>query len=197
MSDAEERIQTLFSENIECTVKACDELWPAIDQAATEIVNALLNEKKVLSCGNGGSASDAQYFTSRFVNRFEQERPPLPAIALSSDSSTITSIANDHSFNEIYSKQVRAIGNTGDILLAISTKGNSANVIQAIQAAHEKEMHVIALSGNDGGDVSRILVSDDVEIRVESESSARVKEVHLLIIHCLCDLIDRSIFGAN
>ncbi len=150
---------------------------------------------KILSCGNGGSAGDAQHFSSELLNRFERERPGLPAIALTTDSSTLTSIANDYAYEDIFAKQVRALGRSGDILLAISTSGNSENVNRAIAAAHERSMQVVALSGRDGGRMAEILVAGDVEIRVPADRTARIQEVHLVIIHCLCDLIDESLFG--
>ena len=148
-----------------------------------------------MSCGNGGSAGDAQHFSSELLNRFERERPSLPAIALTTDSSTLTSIANDYSYNEVFSKQVRALGQREDILLAISTSGNSGNVVEAIHAAHDREMRVISLTGRDGGEMVHIQQAGDIEIRVPSDVTARIQEVHLLIIHCLCDLIDHQLFG--
>ena len=146
-------------------------------------------------CGNGGSAGDAQHFSAELINRFERERPPLPAIALTTDSSTITSIGNDYSFDEIFSKQVRALGQGGDVLLAISTSGNSSNVIEAIKIAHAREMKVIMLSGRDGGAMRELIKPGDVEVCVPSQITARIQEVHLLVIHCLCDLIDTHLFG--
>ncbi len=169
---------------------------PILD--ATEIMlNSLLNHGKILSCGNGGSAGDAQHFSAELLNRFEKERPGLPAIAISTDTSTITAIANDYSYEEIFSKQVLALGMTNDTLLAISTSGNSTNVVRAIDAAHEREMSVIALTGNDGGKLSVKLHENDVEIRVPSNRTARIQEVHLVVIHCLCDLIDHKLFGGE
>jgi len=159
------------------------------------ISRQLLAERKVLSCGNGGSAGDAQHFSSEMLNRFERERPGLPAMALTTDTSTLTSIANDYSYQEVFAKQVRALGQHGDVLLAISTSGNSTNVVQAITAAHERGMHVVALTGKDGGTMGQQMRDEDVEIRVPSDSTARTQEVHLLVIHCLCDLIDRQLFG--
>jgi D-sedoheptulose 7-phosphate isomerase len=161
------------------------------------MVASLINGGKILSCGNGGSAGDAQHFSSEMLNRFERERPSLPAIALTTDSSTVTSIANDYSYNEIFSKQIRALGNEGDILLAISTSGGSKNVIEAIKAAHDRDMQVVALTGKDGGNMASLLTDNDIEIRVPSEVTARIQEVHLLVIHCLCDLIDCSLFGVE
>tara|TARA_B100001250_G_scaffold408864_1_gene432042 strand:+ start:546 stop:1133 length:588 start_codon:yes stop_codon:yes gene_type:complete len=191
----QDRIISHFGASIETKTYAAEVLPPFIEHAAQIMVNCLIRENKILTCGNGGSAGDAQHFSSELLNRFERERPGLPAIALTTDSSTITSIANDYSYNEIFSKQIRALGNAGDVLLAISTSGNSANVVQAIQAAHERDMIVVALSGKDGGDMRAVLTDNDVEIRVPSKSTARIQEVHLLVIHCLCDLIDHSLFG--
>ena len=195
--DMQSRIRRLFEASIETKQQAMDILAPHIEQASLVMVNALLNEGKMLACGNGGSAGDAQQFSSELLNRFERERPSLPAIALTTDSSTLTSIANDYSYNEVFSKQIRALGQPGDVLLAISTSGNSANVIQAIQAAHDREMIVVALTGRDGGGMASLLLPEDVEIRVPSTVTARIQEVHLLAIHCLCDLIDSQLFGSE
>ena len=157
---------------------------------------ALQNEGKILSCGNGGSAGDSQHFSSELLNRFERERPGLPGVALTTDASTVTSIANDYAYEDIFAKQVRALGREGDVLLAISTSGNSENVNRAIKAAHERQMQVVALSGKDGGPMAGLLNADDVEIRVPSERTARIQEVHLVAIHCMCDLIDEYLFGS-
>jgi len=157
---------------------------------------SLQNDGKILSCGNGGSAGDAQHFSSELLNRFERERPGLPAVALTTDSSTLTSIANDYAYEDIFAKQIRALGRGGDVLLAISTSGNSENVNRAIAAAHERSMQVVALSGRDGGQMAEILSAGDVEIRVPAERTARIQEVHLVVIHCLFDLIDESLFGS-
>lgn len=191
------RIQHMFQASIETKQQALAVLPASIENASSLIVGSLLNEGKILACGNGGSAGDAQHFSSEMLNRFERERPSLPAIALTTDSSTITSIANDYSYAEVFSKQIRALGQAGDILLAISTSGNSANIVQAIHAAHDRNMHVIALTGRDGGQIAPLLLPDDIEIRVPSNVTARVQEVHLLIIHCLCDLIDHQLFGSE
>lgn len=193
--DAQLRIIQLFQASIETKQKAMDSLAPSIERAGQLMVNALLNDGKILACGNGGSAGDAQHFSSELLNRFERERPSLPAIALTTDSSTLTSIANDYSYSEVFSKQVRALGRSGDLLLAISTSGNSANVLQAIQAAHDRDMQVVALTGRDGGNLTSLLLPEDIEIRVPSQVTARIQEVHLLVIHCLCDLIDNQLFG--
>ena len=195
--DMQARIRQLFQASIDTKLLAMEELVPFIEQAGQVMAQALLSEGKILACGNGGSAGDAQHFSSELLNRFERERPSLPALALTTDSSTITSIANDYSYNEIFSKQIRALGQPGDVLLAISTSGNSANVIQAIQAAHDREMIVVAMTGRDGGGMASLLLPEDVEIRVPSKVTARIQEVHLLTIHCLCDQIDNQLFGSE
>ena len=159
------------------------------------MTRSLLEDGKILSCGNGGSAADAQHFSSELLNRFELERPGLPAMALTTDSSTLTSIANDYAFVEIFAKQVRALGQPEDVLLAISTSGNSENVVRAIHAAHERGVRVVALTGRDGGAIAQSLGADDIEIRVPAERTCRIQEVHLLVIHCLCDLIDTELLG--
>jgi D-sedoheptulose 7-phosphate isomerase len=174
-----------------------DMLPDDIVRASRLMVESLQNEGKILSCGNGGSAGDAQHFSSELLNRFEMERPGLPAMALTTDSSTLTSIANDYSYEEVFSKQVRALGHAGDVLLAISTSGNSGNVIAAIRAAHERDMRVVALTGRDGGDMAELYLPGDVELRVPADVTARIQEVHLVLIHCLCDLIDQSLFGTD
>lgn len=189
------RINQNFQDSISTKQIAADLLTEPLATAAQMVTHCLLGGGKVLSCGNGGSAGDAQHFSSEMLNRFEMERPGLPAIALTTDSSTLTSIANDYSYEQVFSKQVSALGQQGDILLAISTSGNSANVNRAIEAAHEREMQIIALSGKQGGDMTALLTSDDVEIRVPSDSTARIQEVHLLAIHCICDLVDHQLLG--
>jgi len=195
--DMQHRIKQLFTDSIETKTRSMDVLGPSIEQASQVMVNSLLSEGKILCCGNGGSAGDSQHFSSELLNRFERERPSLPAIALTTDTSTLTSIANDYSYEQIFSKQIRALGQPGDVLLAISTSGNSANVLQAIQAAHDRDMLVVALTGRDGGAMASLLLPEDVEIRVPARSTARIQEVHLLAIHCLCDLIDRQLFGSE
>jgi D-sedoheptulose 7-phosphate isomerase len=163
--------------------------------AATELLTcALRADAKVLSCGNGGSAADAQHFSAELVNRFERERPGLAAIALTTDTSTLTSIANDYAYDQVFSKQVTALGRPGDVLVAISTSGNSPNVVAAIRAAHERRMRVVALTGRDGGRMAEQLHDGDVEIRVPAERTARIQEVHLVVIHCLCDGIDSLLY---
>lgn len=192
-----QRVRQLFAESIETKMKAAEVLPDAILAAGQCMVECLLNGGKILSCGNGGSAGDAQHFSSELLNRFERERPALPAMALTTDASTVTSIANDYSYNEIFSKQIRALGNQGDVLLAISTSGNSANVVQAIQAAHDRGMKVVSLTGRDGGKMASLAAPGDVEVRVPAQSTARIQEVHLLVIHALCDHIDQQLFGGE
>jgi len=193
--DSETRVRAHFSESIEVKEAAAVALPGRIAAAGYLMGQALQNDGKILSCGNGGSAGDAQHFSSELLNRFERERPGLPGIALTTDSSTLTSIANDYAYEDIFAKQVRALGRQGDVLLAISTSGNSENVNRAIAAAHERQMLVIALSGKDGGAMANLLDTNDVEIRVPAERTARIQEVHLVAIHCLCDLIDEHLFG--
>ena len=193
--DAESRVNAQFAESIEVKTAAMEVLPERIATAGLLMGRALQNDGKILSCGNGGSAGDAQHFSSELLNRFERERPGLPGIALTTDSSTLTSIANDYAYEDIFAKQVRALGREGDVLLAISTSGNSANVNRAIQAAHERAMQVVALSGRDGGPMAALLQAGDVEIRVPADRTARIQEVHLVAIHCLCDIIDETLFG--
>jgi len=194
---AEERIKTLFRDSIETKQRALEQLVPSIAAAAHAMTQCLLNNGKILSCGNGGSAGDAQHFSAEMLNRFEMERPGLPAMALTTDTSTLTSIANDYCYEDIFSKQVRALGQQGDVLLGISTSGNSENVLRAVHAAHERDMVVVALTGRDGGKMAGIYSESDVEIRVPASSTARIQEVHLLVIHCLCDYIDRQLLGVQ
>ncbi|HIF18121.1 MAG TPA: phosphoheptose isomerase [Cycloclasticus sp.] len=192
-----ERIYQHFTDSIQTKHDAIEVLAEPIELAAQTIVQSLLNNGKVLTCGNGGSAGDAQHFSSEMLNRYERERPSLPAIALSTDTSTITSIANDYSYNEVFSKQIRALGQAGDVLLAYTTSGNSGNVLEAIKAAHDREMTIIIVAGKDGGKIASqsLLNEGDIELRVPSNSTARIQEVHLVITHCLCDLIDFQLFG--
>ncbi len=190
-----ERVKQHFNESIQTKILAADTLPEQINAAANLMIDALLAGKKILSCGNGGSAGDAQHFSAEMLNRFERERPSLPAIALTTDTSTLTSIANDYDYSQVFSKKIRVLGQQGDILLAISTSGHSKNILEAIVTAHERHMHVIGLTGRDGGEVVNLLRSDDVELRVPAERTARIQETHLLIIHCLCDLIDQQLFA--
>ena len=191
------RVREHFAESIATKQTAAAALAESIAAAGQLMADALLSDGKILSCGNGGSAADAQHFSSELLNRFEMERPGLPAVALTTDASTVTSISNDYSYEEIFSKQVRALGKPQDVLLGISTSGNSENVIRAIDAAHERGMKVVALSGRDGGRMAELFEEGDVEIRVPATRTARIQEVHLLTIHCLCDLIDTTLLGSD
>jgi D-sedoheptulose 7-phosphate isomerase len=195
--DTIQRVKNNFHESIQIKSDAVDELAPVIASAAKAIADALLSDKKVLACGNGGSAADAQHFSAEMLNRFEMERPGLPAVALTTDSSTLTSIANDYQYAEIYSKQIRALGREGDVLLAISTSGESHNIVHAIDAAHDRNMIVIALTGREGGQIADLMNNDDFEIRVPTWSTARIQEVHIMVIHSLCDLIDLQLLGQD
>lgn len=193
--DAEKRVQEHFAESIAVKQAAAEQIVQSIASAGALMSQSLLDDGKILSCGNGGSAGDAQHFSAELLNRFEMERPGLPGMALTTDSSTITAIANDYSYEEIFAKQVRALGRKNDVLLAISTSGNSENVSRAIVAAHEREMRVVVLSGRDGGRMADFLEDGDIEIRVPATRTARIQEVHLVVLHCLCDLIDTILLG--
>lgn len=192
-----QRIKHNFNESVQTKITAAEVLLDPIAQAGELMVQCLLSNHKILSCGNGGSAADAQHFSSEMLNRFEAERPSLPAIALTTNASTITSIANDYSYHEIFSRQIKGLGANGDILLAISTSGRSKNILNAVNAAHHREMKVIALTGRDGGEIATLLTTNDIKIQVPSESTARIQETHLLIIHCLCDIIDCQLFESG
>ncbi len=190
-----DRIKQNFHDSI-LTKNLSVELLPEIIAAAGSLMaQTLLENHKILSCGNGGSSADAQHFASEMINRFETERPGLPALALTTDTSSITSIANDYHFDEIFSRQIKALGQPGDLLLAISTSGNSKNIIKAIQSAKDRHLNIVVLSGRDGGIISTLLGEGDIEIRVPAQSTARIQETHILILHCLCDLIDRTLFS--
>jgi len=193
--DAEALVKDHFAESVAVKQAAAGILAPAIARAGRLLADSLLADGKILCCGNGGSAADAQHFSAELLNRFEMERPGLPAIALTTDSSTLTSIGNDYAYEEIFAKQVSALGRQNDVLLAISTSGNSENVNRAVAAAHARSVKVVALSGRDGGRMAALLADDDVEIRVPAERTARVQEVHIVVLHCLCDLIDRTLLG--
>lgn len=188
-------IEQAFAESIKTKQDALAVIAGPMSDAALLMTSALVSGNKILTCGNGGSAADAQHFSSELINRYERERQPLPAIALTTDSSTLTSIANDYDYDLIFSKQIRALGQTNDILFAITTSGSSANLIQAIHAAHEREVKVVALTGRDGGEVGALMHTNDIEIRVPGPSTARIQEVHLVVLHCLCQLIDQQLLG--
>jgi D-sedoheptulose 7-phosphate isomerase len=191
----DDRVTAHFQESI-AVKQASQSLVPNVALAADVMATALLEDGKILSCGNGGSAADSQHFSGELLGRFERERPGLPAVALTTDSSTLTAVANDYDFADIFAKQVRALGRPGDVLLAISTSGHSENVTRAIETAHSREMKVVALTGRDGGRIAQILSTADIELRVPADRTCRIQEVHLLLIHCLCDLIDEKILGS-
>jgi D-sedoheptulose 7-phosphate isomerase len=191
------RIIQQFHDSAELKLRAVEVLAAPLARAGEIMAQCLMNEGKIMACGNGGSAADAQHFAAELLNRFEMERPGLAAIALTTDSSTLTSIANDYDYVQVFSKQVRALGHEGDVLLAISTSGNSPNVIDAIRAAHDKGVTVVALTGKDGGKMAGMLKADDVNLCVPSPVTARIQEVHLVCLHCLCDGIDQRLFGVQ
>lgn len=195
--DLTKRIRKRFDESAQAKLQVKDTLAQPIADAAQALVACMMNDNKILVCGNGGSAADSQHFVAELVNRFEIERPALAAIALTTDSSVLTSIANDYDFSQVFSRQVRGLGMAGDMLIAISTSGNSANVVEAIHAAHERDVRVIALTGRQGGKMGEILGEDDIHICVNVESTARIQEVHLLALHCLCDAIDHLLLGSE
>ncbi len=191
----QQQVSHLFDASIRTKQNAKQVLLEPVATAVEIMTRALKSGHKILSCGNGGSAADAQHFAAELVCRFERERPGLPAIALTTDTSALTAISNDYQFVQVFSKQLSALGNAGDVLLAISTSGNSTNVINAIETAHEKKMPVVALTGRDGGEIGKLLSVTDVEIRVPCEITARIQEVHLLCIHCFCHQIDEVLYG--
>jgi phosphoheptose isomerase len=193
MTKTIDRIKQHFTDSIATKTAALAYLPEVIASAGALMTQALSKGHKIMSCGNGGSAADAQHFSAELINRFERERRPLAGLALSTDTSTLTSIANDYRYEEIFSKQILALGQAGDVLLAISTSGNSASIIEAVKAAHEKGIAVVVLSGRDGGKLAPLLASDDVEIRVNTHKTTRIQETHLLVIHALCDLIDEEL----
>lgn len=193
--DQKQRITGFFQASIDAKQETLNRMLPELLRAGRIMSDALAAGNKILSCGNGGSSGDAQHFSSELVNRFERDRPALPALALSTESSTVTAIGNDHGYDYVFSRSVEALGQAGDILLAVSTSGNSRNVLRAIDAAQARGMPIVALTGRDGGEMAGLLTSQDVELRAASDCTARVQEVHLLLIHCLCDFIDEALFG--
>jgi D-sedoheptulose 7-phosphate isomerase len=193
--ELEERIRQHFNDSAELKRRAVDALAGPLTRAVECLVSALANDRKLLICGNGGSAADSQHFAAEMVGRLERERPELAALALTTDSSLITAIANDYRFEDIFAKQVRGLGQSGDVLAAISTSGNSANVVAAVEAAHQRGMRVLALTGNGGGRIAAILRPDDVHLCVPHSRTMRIQEVHILMIHCLCDGVDAALLG--
>ena len=192
-----QRVAAHFADSAKLKTEAASVLGEPIARAGLALAQTLKAGGKALACGNGGSAADAQHFAAELVNRFEAERPPLAAVALTTDSSNLTSIANDYAWEQVFAKQLRALGRRGDVLLAISTSGNSANVIEALRAAHEIGVRVIALTGKGGGKMAPLLAREDVHICVPHQNTARIQEVHLLVLHCLCDAIDYELFGSK
>jgi D-sedoheptulose 7-phosphate isomerase len=190
-----EHLRTHFEEGIELRKRMADTLPEEIARAGKALADALKAGRKALACGNGGSAADSQHFAAELVGRFERERPGLPAVALTVDTSAITAIANDYDWDRVFSKQVDALGNAGDVLLAISTSGNSGNCVEAVKAAQAKGLVVIALTGRDGGAMGRMMREGDFHLNVSHPRTMRVQEVHLLVIHCLCEVVDNLIFG--
>ena len=195
MIDYEKRIREHFAESARLKLDASETLAPHIARASRVMTDCLLSDGKILACGNGGSAADAQHFAAKLVGRFERERPELPAVALTTDTSLLTAVANDYSFEQVFAKQVRALGSRGDVLLASSTSGSSGNVIAAIEAAHSRDMHVVAMTGKGGGRMNELLAPTDVHLCVPHGRTARIQEVHLLMIHCMCDAIDATLLG--
>ena len=195
--DLIQRISSNFTESANLKLEIMDQLAGPIASAAERMLQCLMDDGKILSCGNGGSAADSQHFAAELLNRFETERPGLAAFSLTSDPSTLTSIANDYDYSQIFSKQVLALGRPKDLLLAISTSGNSRSVLEAVSAAHELKMGVIALTGRSGGELAEMLWPEDIHICVASNSTARIQEVHILALHCLCDAIDCLLLGVD
>lgn len=193
--DLPDHIHQSFVDSAQTILEASEVLAEPIARAAENMVRTLMNDGKILACGNGGSATDAHLFASTMINRFERERPGLAAISLTSATATLTSIANDYDYGMVFARQVAALGGPGDVLLAISTSGYSGNVLEAVRMAHEKEISVVALTGHDGGDLAEILLEEDVLICVPAETTARIREIHLLAVHCLCDSIDNLLLG--
>ena len=191
------RVAAQFAESANLKLSASQPLSAPIARAGALLAEALRKGGKVLACGNGGSAADSQHFAAELINRFEMERSPLAAIALTTDTSNLTSIANDYAYEQVFAKQLKALGRRGDVLLALSTSGNSPSVLEAIRAAHELGLQVIALTGNGGGKMAALLGADDVHVCVPHKRTARIQEVHLLVLHCLCDAIDYQLFGAK
>jgi D-sedoheptulose 7-phosphate isomerase len=195
--DLAARVSRHFADSAQTKLAAVDALAPPIVRATELMVACLMANGKILACGNGGSAADSQHFAAELLNRFERERPGLAAMALTTDTSTLTSIANDYDYSQVFSKQVLALGQPRDVLLAISTSGNSPNVVAAIRAAHERDMRVVALTGKGGGEAGKQLAAADVHICVPHAVTARIQEVHLLTLHCLCDGIDCLLLGTE
>ena len=191
----DERVRHLFGVNIEAKIAMADTMSASIDAAASRLVNCLLSDNKILLCGNGGSAANCLHFSAAMLNHFDVERPPLPAIALTNDLSALTAIANEGHYDQVFARQIQALGQENDVLLALSTTGNSNSILAAVNAANEKGIDTIALTGRDGGMLANHLGPEDIELRAPGDTAARIRETHLFILHCFCDLIDQSLFG--
>jgi len=195
MTQMEDRVKHLFGVSIEANIAAADTLAADIAKAGLRLVNCLLNDGTIFLCGNGGSAANCLHFSAAMLNHFEVERPPLPVIVLAADMAALTAVSNDGHYDQVFARQIQALGQQGDVLLALSTSGNSDSVLQAVNAANDRGMDTIALSGRDGGVLANHLGPEDVELRVLGDNAARIRETHLFILHCFCDLIDQSLFG--
>lgn len=195
MTQMEDRVRHLFGVSIEAKIAVADALSSEIAAAGLRLVNCLLNDGKLFLCGNGGSAANCLHFSMAMNNHFEVERPPLPVIALSNDISTLTAVANEGHYDQVFARQIQALGQEGDVLIALTTTGNSDSVLHAVNAANDRGMDTIALSGRDGGVLYNHLGPEDIELRVLGDTAARIREMHLFILHCFCDLIDQSLFG--
>ncbi|KTD36465.1 DnaA initiator-associating factor for replication initiation [Legionella nautarum] len=195
MAQMEDRIRQLFGISIEAKIAVADALSSQIAKAGLRLVNCLLNDGKILICGSGGSAANCLHFSASMINHFEVERPALPIIALTADMAVLTSIANDGHYDQVFARQIQGLGQEGDVLIALSTSGNADCILHAVNAANDRGMDTIALSGRDGGVLSNHLGPEDIELRVQGDNAARIHETHLFILHCFCDLIDQSLFG--
>lgn len=195
MTQMEDRVRQLFGNSIETKMAVADALPAQIAKAGLRLVNCLLNDGKILLCGNGGSAANCLHFSAAMLNHFDVERPALPVITLSCDTASLTAIANDNQYEHVFARQIHAFGQEGDILLALSTSGNTTSILNAVNAANDRGMDTIALSGRDGGLLANHLGPEDVELRVAGHNAASIREIHLFILHCFCDLIDQSLFG--
>lgn len=195
MTQLEERVKQLFGISIEAKIAAADVLAEKIAKAALRLVNCLLNDGKILLCGNGGSAANCLHFSAAMLSHFDVERPSLPVITLATDISSLTSVATDSHYDQVFARQIQALGREGDVLLVLSTSGNTDSILHAVNAANDRNMDTIALNGRDGGVLANHLGPEDIELRVQADNTARIREMHLFILHCFCDLIDQSLFG--
>ena len=195
MTLREERVRHLFGVSIEDRIALADTMTVEIAKAGTRLADCLLNDGKILLCGNGGSAANSLHFAAAMLNHFEVERPPLPVLALSMDTSVLSAIANEGHYDRVFARQIQALGQEGDVLLTLSTTGNSDSILHAVNAAHDRGMDIVALSGRDGGVLANHLGPEDIELRVMGDTAARIRETHLFVLHCFCDLIDQSLFG--